>query len=129
MIDPVDTASAVISAKIDASSAAAVAALIGEHKITHVVNAVEPKFVPTIFAGCYTAGVNYLDMALSLSEPHELDPFHKTGIKLGDSQYALNEQWQRAGKLALVGIGVEPGLSNIFARYAADHLFSGRGQS
>jgi len=119
-----EVAAKFISAKIDASSAAAVAALIGEHKITHVVNAVEPKFVPTIFAGCYTAGVNYLDMALSLSEPHELDPFHKTGIKLGDSQYALNEQWQRAGKLALVGIGVEPGLSNVFTRYAADYLFS-----
>jgi saccharopine dehydrogenase-like NADP-dependent oxidoreductase len=63
-------------------------------------------------------------MALSLSEVHEHDPFHKTGIKLGDAQYALNDQWQRAGKLALVGIGVEPGLSNIFAKYAADQLFS-----
>ena len=119
-----DVAAKFISAKIDASSAAAVAALITEHKVDFVVNAVEPKFVPTIFAGCYTAGVNYLDMAMSLSEPHEQDPFHKTGIKLGDSQYALNEQWQRAGKLALVGMGVEPGLSNVFTRYAADHLFS-----
>ncbi len=112
------------SAKIDASNAAAVAQLITEQKIDYVINAVEPKFVPTIFAACYTAGANYLDMALSLSEPHEHDPFHKTGIKLGDSQYALNEQWQRAGKLALIGIGVEPGLSNIFAKYAADNLFS-----
>ena len=119
-----EVAAKFISAKIDAASAAAVAALIAEHKADFVVNAVEPKFVPTIFAACYTAGVNYLDMAMSLSEPHEHDPFHKTGIKLGDSQYALNEQWQRAGKLALVGIGVEPGLSNVFTRYAADHLFS-----
>lgn len=112
------------SAKIDASNAANIAALITETRSDYVINAVEPKFVPTIFAACFTAGANYLDMALSLSEPHEHDPFHKTGIKLGDSQYALNEQWQRAGKLALVGIGVEPGLSNIFAKYAADHLFS-----
>ncbi|NBW73557.1 MAG: ATP-binding protein [Microbacteriaceae bacterium] len=112
------------SAKIDASNAANIAALITESKVDWVINAVEPKFVPTIFAACYTAGANYLDMALSLSEAHENDPFHKTGIKLGDAQYALNEQWQRAGKLALVGIGVEPGLSNILAKYAADHLFS-----
>ena len=112
------------SAKIDASNAANIASLITESKADYVINAVEPKFVPTIFAACYTTGVNYLDMALSLSEAHEHDPFHKTGIKLGDAQYALNDQWQRAGKLALVGIGVEPGLSNIFAKYAADHLFS-----
>ncbi|MGZ4491636.1 MAG: saccharopine dehydrogenase family protein, partial [Nocardioidaceae bacterium] len=32
--------------------------------------------------------------------------------------------WEAAGRLALVGIGVEPGLSDVFARYAADHLFS-----
>ena len=112
------------SAKIDASNAANIAALITDSRVDYVINAVEPKFVPTIFAACYTAGANYLDMALSLSEAHEHDPFHKTGIKLGDAQYALNDQWQRAGKLALVGIGVEPGLSNIFAKYAADQLFS-----
>ncbi|MFM8927316.1 MAG: saccharopine dehydrogenase C-terminal domain-containing protein [Rhodoluna sp.] len=119
-----DVASKFSSAKIDASNAANIAALITDSRVDYVINAVEPKFVPTIFAACYTAGANYLDMALSLSEAHEHDPFHKTGIKLGDSQYALNEQWQRAGKLALVGIGVEPGLSNILAKYAAENLFS-----
>ena len=33
-------------------------------------------------------------------------------------------EWEADGRLALVGIGVEPGLSDVFARYAADHLFS-----
>ncbi|HEX5986237.1 MAG TPA: saccharopine dehydrogenase C-terminal domain-containing protein, partial [Nocardioides sp.] len=33
-------------------------------------------------------------------------------------------EWEDAGRLALVGMGVEPGLSDVFARYAADHLFS-----
>ena len=113
-----------LAAKIDASSAANVTELIREYDITHVVNAVEPKFVPTIFSGTFTAGANYIDMAMSLSEAHETDPFHKTGIKLGDAQFAVSEQWEKAGKLALVGVGVEPGLSNIFARYAADNLFS-----
>lgn len=113
-----------LAAKIDASNAANVAELAKAHQITHVLNAVEPKFVPTVFSGAFTAGANYLDMALSLSEAHESDPYHKPGIKLGDAQFAVGEQWQRAGKLALVGIGVEPGMSNIFAKYAADYLFS-----
>ena len=45
-------------------------------------------------------------------------------MKLGDEQFALAEEWEAAGQLALVGMGVEPGLSDVFARYAADHLFS-----
>ena len=45
-------------------------------------------------------------------------------MKLGDEQFAKAEEWEAAGRLALVGIGVEPGLSDVFARYAADHLFS-----
>ena len=119
-----EVAARFISAKIDAGNAAAIVELAKAHDITHIVNAVEPKFVPTIFSAAFTAGTHYLDMAMSLSEAHETDPFHKPGIKLGDQQFALAEQWQRAGKLALVGVGVEPGLSNVFARYAADHLFS-----
>jgi saccharopine dehydrogenase (NAD+, L-lysine-forming) len=45
-------------------------------------------------------------------------------VKLGDEQFAAAGQWESAARLALVGIGVEPGLSDVFARYAADHLFS-----
>jgi saccharopine dehydrogenase-like NADP-dependent oxidoreductase len=112
------------AAKIDASSASSVVELCRAYEITHLINAVEPKFVPTVFSAAYTAGVGYVDMAMSLSEPHETDPFNKPGIKLGDAQYALNDQWEKAGKLALVGMGVEPGLSNIFAKYAYDELFS-----
>ena len=43
---------------------------------------------------------------------------------LGDAQFAQAADWEDAGLLALVGMGVEPGLSDVFARYAADHLFS-----
>ncbi len=110
--------------KIDASSAANIVDVCRTNNITHILNAVEPKFVPTIFSAAFTAGTHYMDMAMSLSESHETDPFHQPGIKLGDAQYAVHEQWERAGKLALVGMGVEPGLSNVFARYAQDYLFS-----
>src|SRR5262249_61581906 len=44
--------------------------------------------------------------------------------KLGDEQFAVASDWESAGRLALVGIGVEPGLSDVFARYAADHDFA-----
>jgi saccharopine dehydrogenase-like NADP-dependent oxidoreductase len=62
-------------------------------------------------------------MAMSLSRPHPERPHELTGVKLGDEQFALAGEWERRGQLALVGMGVEPGLSDVFARYAADHLF------
>jgi saccharopine dehydrogenase-like NADP-dependent oxidoreductase len=113
-----------VAARIDASDPDSVSAVAKEHGATHVMNAVEPKFVPTIFAGALAAGADYLDMAMSLSEPHPTDPHSKTGVKLGDDQFAQASDWDAAGRLALVGMGVEPGLSDVFARYASDHLFS-----
>lgn len=113
-----------VAAKVDASNPDDVAAVAREHGATHVMNAVEPKFVPTIFAGALAAGADYLDMAMSLSEPHPTNPHEETGVKLGDDQFAQSPDWEKAGRLALVGIGVEPGLSDVFARYAVDHLFS-----
>jgi saccharopine dehydrogenase-like NADP-dependent oxidoreductase len=77
-----------------------------------------------IFEGALAAGADYLDMAMSLSRPHPERPYEATGVKLGDEQFARAQAWEAAGRLALVGIGVEPGLSDVFARYAADHLFS-----
>jgi saccharopine dehydrogenase-like NADP-dependent oxidoreductase len=113
-----------VAARIDASDPDNVADVAREHRATHVMNAVEPKFVPTIFAGALAAGADYLDMAMSLSEPHPTEPHSETGVKLGDDQFAQAGDWEAAGRLALVGMGVEPGLSDVFARYAADHLFS-----
>ncbi|MGW4461097.1 saccharopine dehydrogenase family protein [Micromonospora sp. NPDC004704] len=113
-----------VAATVDASSADAVAALCREHGITHVLNAVDPRFVMPIFEGALAAGADYLDMAMSLSTPHPDSPYQQCGVKLGDDQFAMAEKWSEAGRLALLGIGVEPGLSDIFARYAADELFS-----
>ncbi len=112
-----------VAAQVDASSADAVAGLSREHQVTHVFNAVDPRFVMPIFEGAFAAGADYLDMAMSLSKPHPDEPHARTGVKLGDDQFAVADQWESAGRLALVGIGVEPGLSDVFARYAADHLF------
>jgi saccharopine dehydrogenase-like NADP-dependent oxidoreductase len=113
-----------VADKIDASDSANVAEVAKRHGATHVMNAVEPKFVQTIFAGALAAKADYLDMAMTLSHPHPTNPFTEPGVKLGDEQFASAGEWEKAGRLALVGIGVEPGLSNVFARYASDHLFS-----
>lgn len=111
------------AAQVDASSEDSLVELIRSTGATHVLNAVDPRFVMPIFNACKTAGVTYLDMAMSLSQRHPEQPFTQTHIKLGDEQFAVADEWERDGQLALVGIGVEPGLSNVLARYAADELF------
>ncbi len=112
------------STQVDAGSADAVAALVREHRITHVMNAVDPRFTMPIFDGALAGGADYLDMAMSLSQRHPEKPYELTGVKLGDEQFEAEPEWIAAGRLALVGFGVEPGLANVFARYASDFLFS-----
>ena len=109
---------------LDAGDEAAVAALLTERGCDVLMNAVDPRFVMPLFRAALSAGATYVDMAMSLSHPHPENPYTETGVKLGDEQFALAGEWESAGQLALVGMGVEPGLSDVFARYAADHLFS-----
>jgi len=109
--------------RLDARDEQATAALLTEHSCDVLMNAADPRFVMPLFRAALAAGVAYLDMAMSLSHRHPQEPYAKTGVKLGDEQFAMAGRWEQAGKLALVGIGVEPGLSDVFARYAADALF------
>ena len=111
------------AARVDASDQASVTALLRENRCDVLLNATDPRFVLPLFGAALEAGANYLDMAMSLSYPHPERPHELCGVKLGDDQFARAEEYTKAGLLALVGMGVEPGLSDVFARYAADELF------
>jgi len=113
-----------VAARLDASDQAGIEALLTDQRIDAVLGATDPRFTMPIFRAALAAGTHYLDMAMSLSRPHPVEPYSQTGVKLGDEQFALAERWAESGRIALVGIGVEPGLSDVFARYASDHLFS-----
>lgn len=109
--------------RLDARDEQAVADLLTTQGCDVLLNATDPRFVMPLFRAALAAGTHYLDMAMSLSRPHPQDPHHQTGVKLGDEQFAMAGEWEQRGKLALAGMGVEPGLSDVFARYAADMLF------
>jgi saccharopine dehydrogenase-like NADP-dependent oxidoreductase len=108
---------------IDARDRSAIAALARRHRSDLVMNAVDPQFVMPLFEGALEAGTDYMDMANSLSAAHPTDPFTTPGVKLGDEQFARKDDWLESGKLALLGMGMDPGLSDVFARYAHDLLF------
>ncbi|MBT2235430.1 saccharopine dehydrogenase family protein [Nonomuraea sp. NEAU-A123] len=111
--------------RLDAADRAGVEAALREHRCDVLFNAVDPRFTMPLFEAALAAGADYLDMAMSLSRPHASRPYEQPGVKLGDEQFARDGDWQARDRLALVGMGVEPGLADVFARYAADHLFDG----
>ncbi len=109
--------------QLDARSEADICALVAAEKIDAIVNACDPRLNGAIFGAALTSGATYIDMAMSLSSPHPTDPYNQVGSPLGEDQLNAHEEWSSKGLLAIVGMGVEPGLSDVFARYAKDHLF------
>jgi saccharopine dehydrogenase-like NADP-dependent oxidoreductase len=111
------------AAQLDASNVSDIVALARAQSADMILNACDPRLNPPIFAAAREAGCTYVDMAMTLSEPHPERPFEEPGVKLGDAQFEASEEWEEAGQLALVGMGVEPGLADVFARHAADTMF------
>ncbi len=112
-----------IPEKLDASNKQEIVEMIQKHNISFVLNVVAPVFNETIFEAAYEAGVGYMDCAMTLSHRHADKPYELTNIMLGDYQFEQNEKWKKKKIMALVGSGVEPGISDVFAKYAQKHLF------
>lgn len=109
--------------KINARNKDEIVALIRKYNVDLVMNACDPSFNEIIFDTALECGIHYMDMALSLSKPDPVDPFHKAYVKSGDYQFARDDAWRKSGKMALLGMGIDPGASNIFARYAEKYFF------
>ncbi len=108
---------------IDASKQEMIEELARKYGVHLIMNAVDPVFNKEIFDAAFEVGATYMDMAMTLSEPHPERPYELPGVKLGDYQFERAKAWEEKGLLALVGIGVEPGMADVFARYAQEHLF------
>jgi saccharopine dehydrogenase-like NADP-dependent oxidoreductase len=114
----------VIGTRVDAGDRLDLVELARTSKADVIVNACDPRFNPPIFDAAFEAGCHYLDMAMNLSVPHPTRPHEEPGVMLGEAQFAAAGAWEDRDLLALVGMGVEPGFSDVVARYASDHLFS-----
>jgi saccharopine dehydrogenase-like NADP-dependent oxidoreductase len=110
-------------AHVDATQPGSIVSLARAHGVDLILNACDPRFNIPIFDAALEAGAHYMDMAMSLSERHPTEPFARPGVMLGDYQFAREAAWKAAGRMALVGCGVEPGLADVFAKYAEKHLF------
>jgi saccharopine dehydrogenase-like NADP-dependent oxidoreductase len=112
-----------VAERVDASKRDAIERLARRYDVDLIMNAVEPVYDMELFEAAFRVHATYMDMAMSLSRPHPTAPYRQTGVKLGDEQFARSADWEEEGLLALLGMGVEPGMSDVFAAYAAKHLF------
>jgi len=98
--------------QVDAGNTAQIAALARRHGVQVIMNAVTNTYNHTIFDAAYQAGCTYLDMAME-----------GAGAGMGSYQFARAGDWERKGLLAILGMGMDPGASDILAGFAAKHLF------
>jgi saccharopine dehydrogenase-like NADP-dependent oxidoreductase len=69
---------------VDAGKQEMIEALAKKYQVDLIMNACDPSFNIPIFDAAYNAGCNYMDMAMTLSEPHPETPYKTPGVKLGD---------------------------------------------
>ena len=112
-----------VAEKVDASDADAVAALCAKHKVDVLCSFLPVEFNPSTLQAALRARVHHMDASTTLSRPHPTDPYHQADVVLGQDELALGPEFEKIGKLGLMGIGVEPGMADWYCRYAADHFF------
>lgn len=113
--------------QINATDKEQMKSLIREHKIDFVMDAAPPFASNYIFDAAYEAGANYANMG-TWSVPME-EPAYGLGIENSYTEpmtkynFDRHEQWKEKGQMAVICLGIDPGVVNVFAKYAATHLF------
>jgi saccharopine dehydrogenase (NAD+, L-lysine forming) len=100
--------------RLDARDRTAVANAIRDTGTTILLNAALPATNLEVMRACLDAGCHYIDMASAGTDDD--------GIPKMDDQFALDAEFKAAGRIALLGMGADPGTSNVYAAYAAKHL-------
>jgi saccharopine dehydrogenase-like NADP-dependent oxidoreductase len=100
--------------RLDAGDRTAVANAIRETGTTIVLNAALPATNLVLMRACLDAGCDYIDLASGGTDDD--------GIPKLDDQFALDAEFRAAGRMALLGMGADPGTTNVYAAYAAKHL-------
>ncbi|MDF1751896.1 MAG: saccharopine dehydrogenase family protein [Verrucomicrobiales bacterium] len=103
------------TAKVDADQTSEMAALIRDFQPGLVVNLALPYQDLTIMDACLETGVHYLDTANY--EPRDNPKFEYHW------QWAYHERFEKAGLMALLGSGFDPGVTNVFCAHAAANHF------
>ncbi|GAA4397066.1 saccharopine dehydrogenase family protein [Nibrella viscosa] len=103
------------TAQVDADVVAEMVMLIKQFGPELVINVALPYQDLPIMDACLETGVHYLDTANY--EPKDVAKFEYSW------QWAYKERFEKAGIMALLGCGFDPGATQVFTAYAAKHHF------
>lgn len=103
------------TAKIDADDVPQLVKLIKRFKPKMVLNVALPYQDLNIMDACLETGVHYLDTANY--EPKDVAKFEYSW------QWAYQDRFRKAGLMAVLGCGFDPGVTNVYTAYAAKHHF------
>ena len=103
------------TAQVDADNVPELVALIKKLQPAMVINVALPYQDLTIMDACLETGVNYLDTANY--EPLDTAKFEYKW------QWAYQEKFKKAGLMALLGSGFDPGATNVFTAWIKKHHF------
>jgi saccharopine dehydrogenase (NAD+, L-lysine forming) len=103
------------TAKIDAEDVPALTRLMKRFKPKMVINVALPYQDLTIMDACLEAGVHYLDTANY--EPKDVAKYEYSW------QWAYQDRFKKAGLMAVLGCGFDPGVTNVYTAYGAKHHF------
>jgi saccharopine dehydrogenase (NAD+, L-lysine forming) len=103
------------TAAIDADDVAATTALLARERPAVVINVALPYQDLSIMDACLATGTPYLDTANY--EPPDIAKFEYKW------QWAYRERFEKAGLLAVLGSGFDPGVTNMYCAHAQKHLF------
>ncbi len=116
-----------IPEKVNAKDINAIVALIKKYNCDFVMDAAAPFVANNIFDAAFQAGANYANMG-TWSEPLD-NPRYGLGLEnsfadvMTDYNFSRHEQWREKGLMALICLGIDPGVVNVFAKFAALYLF------
>ncbi len=103
------------TAQVDADSVDDLVALIESFKPDVLIHVALPYQDLTIMEACLKTGVPYLDTA-NYEHPDEAKFEYK-------EQWAFHDRYVKAGNMATLGCGFDPGMTNIYCAYAQKNLF------
>jgi saccharopine dehydrogenase (NAD+, L-lysine-forming) len=103
------------TAQVDADNVPELVALLNQEKPFMVINVALPYQDLTIMDACLEAGVHYMDTA-------NYEPLDEAKFEY-HWQWAYQEKFEKAGLMALLGSGFDPGATNMFTAHMAKHHF------
>lgn len=116
-----------LPASVDAHDVDAMVAICKEHQCDFVVDTAAPFVSNNIFDAAYAAKADYVNLG-TWSEPFD-PPVYGIGLensyKIPMASYNFNahDKWKAQGNMACICLGIDPGVVDVFAKFAAEHLF------